>query len=360
MTYYDRVELPPEDEFWDEDREIERKYPRQDAPGIFEVHFDTDLATHTNEWRFPKVPLRRANGADLDLFGTSRREPTTPKPIWTAMPAVLPSKMKVKQHVDGRAHSGGLGDETRKLYNAMSYKVLRDGWGFNAFITVTAKYLGLFSHAEFAEMIPEMNKAIAGWLQARPKRSARYFLTEPADHSYIFVLERSGYRHGLHFHMMCSIPVALRKEFHAYLRDWWENRACLAVPTNAVDVRYSDSGSRSKHYTNQAIKFRYLIKTVQQHAYAFDRDGERCWAVDFMMPWWPRFGRPDTLPIRTRQIYGISRDLNMKARREWGQKVGWNFVSKIDQRRLSEIYSGSEIPAWQARFVGEPGWWKQY
>ncbi|MDG4670987.1 hypothetical protein P9A16_07620 [Shinella sp. 838] len=291
---------------------------------------------------------------------TWNEERVTPAKVWLPLPVVLPCRMKVRQYIDGRVHSGELLDEARKLYNAMSFKVLRDGWGFNTFITVTAKYLGLTSHAEFAALIPVMNKAVAGWLKARPKRSARFRMTEEANHSYIFVLERSGYTHGLHVHLLCSIPAALRKEFRAFLVDWWEEQAGLAVPTNAVDVQYSDSWGRPEHYSNQAWKFRYMVKTVREDAYAFDNEGRKRLAVEFMKPWLPHGERPDILPVRTRQVYGISRDLDRKARQKWGEEVGWTFVSKFDQRRLDELYSGSEVAAWHARVIDEPDWWQLY
>lgn len=293
-------------------------------------------------------------------------EPTPPAPepeperVYLPMPVVLPCRTKVKQYVDGRAHSGELLGEARKLYNAMSFKVLRDGWGFNTFVTVTAKYLGLTSHAEFAALIPVMNKAVAGWLKARPKRTARFHLTEKTAHSYIFVLERSEYKHGLHFHLLCSIPETVQKEFRAFLTDWWEGQAALAVPKNAVHVRFFNSGSRVEHYLNQTIKFRYMTKTVGLDEHAFDQEGRLRYAVEFMKPWYRHGERPDILPIRTRQIYGISRDLDTKARQVWGEEVGWMFVSKFDQRRLDELYSGSEIAAWHARFIDEPEWWLRY
>lgn len=296
----------------------------------------------------------------LPEYETWNEERVTPAKVWWPLPVVLPCRMKVRQYVDGRAHSGELLDEARKLYNAMSFKVLRDGWGFNTFITVTAKYLGLTSHAEFAALIPVMNKAVAGWLKARPKRSARFRMTEEMNHSYIFVLERSGYTHGLHAHLLCSIPATLRKEFRAFLVDWWEGQAGLAVPTNAVNVQYSDSWGRPEHYTNQAWKFRYMVKAVREDAYAFDEEGRKRLAVEFMKPWLRHGERPDILPVRTRQIYGISRDLDTKARQKWGEEVGWTFISKFDQRRLDELYSGSEVAAWHARFIDEPEWWRLY
>lgn len=360
MTFDDRKNVLPEDEIWDDEEEIARKYPRQDALGIFEIDTETDIDTHSALWKFPIILSPRTRWADVDLFGTAPAKPRASMKTWLPMPNVLPCRMKVRQYVDGREHSGELRDEARKLYNAMSFKVLRDGWGFNTFITVTAKYLGLTSHAEFAALIPVMNKAVAGWLKARPKRTARFHLKVETKHSYIFVLERSGYRHGLHFHLLCSIPVALREEFRAFLVDWWEGQASLAVPTNAVDVQYSDSWGRPEHYTNQAVKFRYMIKTVREDTYAFDWEGRKRFAIEFMKPRLSYGERPDTLPIRTRQIYGISRDLDTKARRAWSEEVGWAFVSKFDQRRLDELYSGSEVAAWHARFIEEPEWWRLY
>lgn len=296
----------------------------------------------------------------LPEYETRDEERMMPAKVWLPLPVLLPCRMKMREYVDGRAHSGELLDEARKLYNAMSFKVLRDGWGFNTFITVTAKYLGLTSHAEFAALIPVMNKAVAGWLKARPKGSARFRMTEETNHSYIFVLERSGYTHGLHVHLLCSIPTALRKEFRAFLVDWWERQAGLAVPTNAVDVQYSDSWGRPEHYSNQAWKFRYMVKTVREDAYAFDDEGRKRLAVEFMKPWLRHGERPDILPVRTRQVYGISRDLDTKARQKWGEEVGWTFVSKFDQRRLDELYSGSEVAAWHARVIDEPEWWQLY
>jgi hypothetical protein len=354
MTFDDRMNALPDDE------EISRKYPRQDAPGIFEIDTETDIDTHFACWKFPIIPSPRARWADVDLFGTAAAKPIAPMKTWLPVPDTLPCRMKVRQYIDGRAHSGELRDEARKLYNAMSFKVLRDGWGFNTFITVTAKYLGLTSHAEFATLIPVMNKALAGWLKARPKRSARFHMTEETNHSYIFVLERSGYTHGLHFHMLCTVPVDLRDEFRVSLADWWEQQSGLAAPTNAVDVKYSDSWGRPEHYANQALKFRYTIKTVPEDYWVIDQKGRKRYAVEFMKPWLRHGARPDILPIRARQIYGISRDLDTKARQKWGEEVGWTFVSKFDQRRLDELYSGSEVQAWQARFINEPEWWKLY
>ncbi|ANH03179.1 hypothetical protein shn_03405 [Shinella sp. HZN7] len=343
-----------------DDEEISRKYPRQDASGIFEIDTETDIDTHFACWKFPIIPSPCARWADVDLFGTAFVKPTAPMKNWLPMPDTLPCRKKVRQYVDGRAYSGELRDEARKLYNAMSFKVLRDGWGFNTFITVTAKYLGLTSHAEFATLIPVMNKAVAGWLKARPKRSARFHMTEETNHSYIFVLERSGYTHGLHFHMLCTVPVDLRDEFRVFLADWWEQQSGLAAPKNAVDVKYSNSWGRPEHYANQALKFRYTIKTVPEDFWVFDHEGRKQYAVEFMKPWLPHGERPDILPIRTRQIYGISRDLDTKARQKWGEEVGWTFVSKFDQRRLDELYSGSEVQAWQARLINEPDWWELY
>ncbi|WP_145925857.1 hypothetical protein [Shinella sp. HZN7] len=354
MTFDDRMNALPDDE------EISRKYPRQDASGIFEIDTETDIDTHFACWKFPIIPSPCARWADVDLFGTAFVKPTAPMKNWLPMPDTLPCRKKVRQYVDGRAYSGELRDEARKLYNAMSFKVLRDGWGFNTFITVTAKYLGLTSHAEFATLIPVMNKAVAGWLKARPKRSARFHMTEETNHSYIFVLERSGYTHGLHFHMLCTVPVDLRDEFRVFLADWWEQQSGLAAPKNAVDVKYSNSWGRPEHYANQALKFRYTIKTVPEDFWVFDHEGRKQYAVEFMKPWLPHGERPDILPIRTRQIYGISRDLDTKARQKWGEEVGWTFVSKFDQRRLDELYSGSEVQAWQARLINEPDWWELY
>lgn len=360
MTFDDRMDFLAEDEIWNDEEEISRKYPRQDAPGIFEIDTETDLDTHFGLWKFPTIPSPRARWADVDLFGTASAKPVAPMIAWLPMPDVLPCRMKVRHYGDGRAHSGELLDGARKLYNAMSFKVLRDGWGFNTFVTITAKYLGLTSHAEFAELMPVMNKAVAGWLRARPKRSARFRITEETNHSYIFVLERSGYTHGLHVHLLCSIPATIRKEFRTFLVDWWERQAGLAVPTNAVNVQYTQSGCRDRHYANQTVKFRYIIKTVREDAHVFDRECRERLAVDFMKPWLRHGERPDILPIRTRQIFGISRDLNTKARRKWGEEVGWTFVSKFDQRRLDELYSGSEVAAWHARVIDEPEWWQLY
>lgn len=400
MTFDDRLHTMTYEEAW----EIERRYHTPVAPGIYEVDFYFDPFGHLNDWDSANDPapsetvFRECNSTQAPILNAN---PFRPGEFWSASlsrhllpggqmsigpdwqvsgvdvihtpgaadaagtahflkPEVLPCRMKVKHFVDGRAHSGELQDEARKLYNAMSFKVLRDGWGFNTFITVTAKYLGLTSHAEFAALMPVMNKAVADWLKARPKRSARFGMTEETNHSYIFVLERSGYTHGLHVHLLCSIPVALRKEFRAFLVDWWDEQAGLAVPTNAVNVQYSHSGGRDRHYANQAVKFRYLIKTVREDAHAFDLEGRKRLAVDFMKPWLRHGERPDILPVRTRQIYGISRDLDTKARQKWGEKVGWTFVSKFDQRRLDELYSGSEVTAWVARFLDAPNWWQLY
>jgi hypothetical protein len=289
-------------------------------------------------------------------------QPVTPEPerAYLPMPVVLPCRMKVKQYVDGRVHREGLGDEARKLYNAMSFKVLRDGRGFNTFVTVTAWYLGLTRHAEFGELISVMNKAIAGWLKARPKRTARFHLTEEVEHSYIYVLERSGYEHGLHFHLLCSIPPSVRKEFRTFLADWWEAQAGLDVPTNAVHVQGFDGGGPVGHYVRQSIKFRYIMKTIRPGVVCFDQESRQRYAIEFMKPWFRRGVRPDLLPIRTRQLYGISRDLDVQARKVWGEEVGWTYLSKADQGRFDELYNGSEVAAWQARFIDEPDWWKRY
>lgn len=60
-------------------------------------------------------------------------------------------------------------------------------------------------------------------------------------HQYIYVLER-GWKHGLHVHEMCVVPPELQADFRLFLKNWWEMKACMAIPKKcgAREVRAFD------------------------------------------------------------------------------------------------------------------------
>lgn len=308
--------------------------------------------THSNPNENAPTDLQLRHEAEADLLPER-----TPVVISAGSPSgpvldILPSKKQVRTGSEIRSRPGMLQDEARLLYNAMSFKVWSDGRGFDTLISVSARYLGITSHAEFAALIPEMNKAIKAWLangcdKTRQRYSRRCRPVPKQDHWYIYVVER-GYRHGLHIHELCMVPRELQTAFRVFLKGWWEGQAGMAVPENAVHVKFARSANAYAQYERHQFLFRYMIKTINPDLVARHRDGSFRPAVEVMKPLW-RFGlKPDFLPIACRQLYGISRNLDRAAQAEAG------FRSKFDQGRLGELYDGSEVRAGVLRSWGFP------
>ncbi len=236
---------------------------------------------------------------------------------------------------------GMLNAEVRLLYNAFSFKTWQNGRGFDTLITVSAWHLGITNHAEFASLIPSMNKAIKEWLangkdRPRYRRARSCRSIESVDHQYIYTLER-GYRHGLHFHELCVVPPELQAHFRLFVRNWWEMKACMAISENAVNVKFAHSSRPNRQYERQQFWFRYIIKTMNPDLAVRKCDGSLLSMVDVMKPLW-RWGRkPEILPIACPQLYGIGRNLDQAAQKRTG------FRSKFDAGRFDEIYDGSEV-----------------
>lgn len=276
-------------------------------------------------------------------------KPTSPVPerVWLPMPKVLPCKMKPRVPKPVGPRLPMLRDEVRRLYNAASFKTWQNGWGFNTHISITARAMGFTDHAEFAALIPEMNKELQRWLgngrnKERERLSRRCRPIDGQQHSYVYVVEY-GYRHGLHAHELCVVPKELKKPFEQKVRDWWELKAGMALPDEAIHVRYAHKGSAYEQHRLQVIWFRYLIKSMAPGMLVRDCNGRVRAAEEVFKPW-----RKHTLgiPIGVPQLFGISRNLDRGAQAEAG------FRSKFARGCVDELYDSSEVTSGLMRAFG--------
>ena len=296
-------------------------------------------------WSYPEMLWGRPYGRLQHAAG--RGSP------WGPVLDVLESKKRPLVPKAMKPRPGMLHAEVRLLYNALSFKTWQNGRGFDTMITVSASYLGITDHAEFGALLPKMNKAIQEWLangsdKRRYRRGRSYRPVESTLHQYIYVLER-GWKHGLHVHELCVVPPELQADFRLFLTNWWETKACMAIPQNAVNVKFAHSTNARRQYEKQEFWFRYLIKTMNPDLGVRDKCGIYRPMVAVMKPLWRRGMKPEILPIGCPQLYGIAMSLN-KAEQ---QKVG--FRSKFDAGRLDELYDGSEVRPGLIRAIGIPG-----
>lgn len=340
-------------------------------PGVSEVNFDTfDPSTHVSEaalassrqsdlCRYPEVHMNagpatsnypeRASEHPVDLTQNAKGSGSP----WGPVLDVLESKKLPRVRKRRKPRWGMLHTEVRLLYNALSFKTWQNGRGFDTLITVSASYLGMTDDAEFAALLPSMNKAIHEWLangsdRPRYRRGRSYRPVKSTLHQYIYVLER-GWQHGLHVHELCVVPPQLQAEFRLFLTNWWQMQACLAIPKNAVNVKFAHSTNPRRQYERQQFWFRYLIKTMNPHLAVRDNRGVYRSMVDIMKPLWRWRMKPEILPVGCAQLYGISRSLDKAEQKRVG------FRSKFDAGLFEELYDGSEVKAGLIRAIGIPG-----
>ncbi len=243
-------------------------------------------------------------------------------------------------------------DEPRRLYNAMSFLTCQTGLCFNAHVTLTASSLGFDNYAHFLALMPhwhkEMNRCLFdGWSRAAEQnpRGGRTFRVLRLDlmrveHPHYWVAGVEYARdQGVHVHVLCVVPKQSAKAFEEKTWSWWRKKSPGEAQANGIAFRIRHPLVAKGRYERQVELLRYVVKSTDERAIILGRKRTIVTARQIFRPY-PNDCTP--VQIEAGQLCGITHRLSEAEQKRAG------FVSRFDDGRFEEIYSGWEI--------GEPEW----
>ncbi|CCF18057.1 protein of unknown function [Pseudorhizobium banfieldiae] len=238
-------------------------------------------------------------------------------------------------------------DEPRRLYNAMSFLTWQTGLYFNVHVTLTASSLGFADCKEFLTLMPHWHKELNRCLfdgsrkAARPDRQGgRAHRVSRCDlvrvdhpHYWMGVVEYAR-DHGVHMHVLCVVPKYAVKAFEEKTWSWWRLKSPGIAQANGIAFRTRHPSSAERRYDRQVELFRYIIKTTGENVVMRGQKDPIYTAREIFKPY-PN----DCTPVRIEagQLCGITHRLNEAEQKRAG------FVSRYDDGRFEEIYSGWEV-----------------
>jgi len=288
---------------------------------------------------------RRYRAADrypvLWLFDPAAPRLVTSPPV-VAFPEAA-TKVRGRQTLPA-ARRALLGVEVPRLYQAMSFMNWRYGVMFNCHVVLTFKLMGFADHRTPVSLMASWNQAMKRWLavgpdkpRARWKKRAR--AGAASEHLWMYAVEH-GRDQGLHAHELCVVPREQVAAFTAYAKAWWERAAGMKLPEEAVYVRHRRVGDEEKGYRRQVGWFRYVVKTLGNEVTITDHEGRLHNGRQI-------FGLKDAYwessPVEVPRLAGVCRALSRK------EQVAAGFVSRWDEGRLEELFTGWEFEARRER-----------
>ena len=166
--------------------------------------------------------------------------------------------------------------ETPRLYNASSFLMWRYGVCFNTHVIILPRLMGLGDHRDYTVLMSAWNKAVqkflAGDQRSLQRKTRRTSLVKgPHPHLWMYVWE-NGLVQGLHAHQLCVIPVALKEAFSIFTRNWWEMKACMSFPAEAIFIRCENETGKNAHA--QHVRWvRYILKYTHNESGVVDAHG---------------------------------------------------------------------------------------
>ena len=238
-------------------------------------------------------------------------------------------------------------DEPRRLYNAMSFLTWQTGLYFNAHVTLTASSLGFADYRKFLALMPhwhkEMNRCLFDGRHkaaerdrqgGRARRVNRRDLVR-VDHPHYWMGGVEYARdQGVHVHVLCVVPKYAVKAFEEKTWSWWRMKSPGMAQANGIAFRTRHPLVAEGRYERQVELFRYIIKTTAENAIMRGQKDPIYTAREIFKPH-PNDCTP--VQIEAGQLCGITHRLS-----EAEQQLA-GFMSRCDDGRFEEIYSGWEI-----------------
>jgi hypothetical protein len=230
----------------------------------------------------------------------------------------------------------------------MWYMNWRDGVLFDTHVVLAFGLMGFADHRTPVSLMAEWNQAMKRWLavgphkpRARWKKRAR--AGAASQHWWIYTVESSKER-GVHAHELCVVPRIQVGAFREYARSWWERAAGMKLPKEAVFVRHMRVRNERRGHMVQTIWFKYVCKSLTDLATVTDDEGRLRNGREVFGLGEPR-SEGDV--IEAPRLAGVCRALSRKEQRASG------FMSRWDEGRFEELFSGWELSARRERLEAE-------
>ncbi|MBR1191469.1 hypothetical protein [Bradyrhizobium sp. AUGA SZCCT0160] len=233
--------------------------------------------------------------------------------------------------------------EVRKVYNAMSYAMWKDGVVMNTHIIIVWSMVGLSEAEGDAILRDYLHKAQKfSEVGTKPRRRRVAKPREGGELRYVWVHENAPNR-GFHSHVLLRLPRSAQKEFEMWSRKSLAAKAGKPFPWKAFRLARSYAKTEEGAVKRAWSWFRYLSKQLQPEAKIHWNDSEagiqEAFARDVVKPWPIRKSPP--LPLKT--LADVSQNIGIGAQRKD------QYVSSWGACQFDQLYSGHEMLEWQQR-----------
>lgn len=234
-------------------------------------------------------------------------------------------------------------NEVRKVYNAMSYAMWKDGVVMNTHLIILWSMMGLSESEGDAILRDYLHKA-QKWLRVGNKPRQRRVANARAGSElrYVWVHENAPNR-GFHSHVLLRLPGSVRKDFETWSRKALTEMVGKHFPWKAFRLVFSYEKTEEGAVKRAWSWFRYLSKQLWPEDKIRWCDGEtgiqEALAREIVKPWPIRKSPP--LPLT--KLTGVSHNIGEGAQRD-DRYVSWWGACQFDS-----FYSGREMVEWRHR-----------
>lgn len=233
--------------------------------------------------------------------------------------------------------------DVRKVYDAMSYAMWKDGIVMNAHLIIVWSMMGLSPVEGDAVLGKYLHKA-QKWLRVgnKPRQRRVAKARVGSELRYIWVHENDRNR-GFHSHVLLRVPKGIRADFEIWSRKSLAAMTGKPFPWEAFKLVPGGDKTEEDAIKCAWMWFRYLSKQLQPEAKIRWRDSEariqEVSAREVVRPWHIR--ESPALPLK--KLTGVSHNIGEGNQRN-DQFVSWWGAYQFDQ-----FYSGHEMFEWRHR-----------
>jgi hypothetical protein len=232
---------------------------------------------------------------------------------------------EVSFHPDLTTHLSG--KQWTDLYDAMAF-ALRQGIVMNVHITIVWGRLGVHGDNVAREFLEDFCEVLKKRAKARRLPCG-----------YIYAHENTR-DEGLHTHLLTLWPHLDGANFELWVDKYFMKRSRLRVADlTAVKVSHRRDNDVARHW----FWFGYVTKGTHTGAAIAVRRPERvvAWLSDLML----RRPEPGGGVVRCRKRVGVSRNLDRKARRDFGPDGFWSLLDRGVVFRKEDLYTDTHLQA---------------
>lgn len=229
-------------------------------------------------------------------------------------------------------YSDLLTTDVGKVYDAMSYAMLHHGVVMNMHLIVIWPMMGL-TEAEGSIILGKYLHGAQKWLSVgcKPRKRRVADARTGTEFRFVWIHENAPDR-GFHSHILCHLPIALKKEFETWSRAYLAKLTGKPFPWKAFRLVRSYAKTEHGEVRRAWSWFRYISKQLSTKSgyrwYGPDGEIHESSARDIINPWPYR----KSLPVPYMKRSGVSHNIGKKRQIEDG------FVSPLSRCEFGQLY----------------------